>query len=104
MDTPRCLAYSLSPVREPVTQRRDRQPEQLPEFDDLLDGALGHPGPDLFADQVAVVPPTDLKTQLLDRLQLRAPDHRDKVEPLLTGDHGDPDVAVLGRLDGGHFQ
>ena len=86
-----------------VAQRRDRQPEQLPEFDDLGDGPFGQPRADLLADQVAVAPAADLKTQLFNFFELRALDHRDEVEPLLAGDHGDPDVAVLGRLDRGDF-
>ena len=90
--------------RGAVAQRRDRQPEQLTEFDDLLDGPFGHPGADLFANEIAVCPPADLETQLFDLLELRAFDHRGEVEPLLTGDHGDPDVAVLGRFDRGHFE
>ncbi|CAG6869654.1 hypothetical protein PICSAR118_01116 [Mycobacterium avium subsp. paratuberculosis] len=82
-----------------VTQRGDRQPEKLPQFHDFGDGAFGQPGMDQFADQVAVLPPADLEPQLFDLLQLRAFDHRGEVEPLLTGDHGDPDVAVLGGFD-----
>ena len=91
------------PDRGPVAQRRDRQPEQLAEFDDLLDGAFGQPGPDPVADELAVFPSPDLKTELRNLGQLGAVDHRGEVQPLLAGDHGDPDVAVLGRLDRGHF-
>jgi hypothetical protein len=86
-----------------VTQRRDRQPEQLPEFDDFLDGAFGQPGTDPAPDEVAVFPSADLKTQLGNLGQLGAVDHRREIEPLLAGDHGDPDVAVLGRLDRRYF-
>ena len=89
--------------RGPVAQRRDRQSEKLSEFDNLLDGAFGQPGSDAFADELAVLPPPDLKTELRNFGQLGAVDHRGEIQPLLAGDHGDPDVAVLGRFDRGHF-
>ncbi len=92
------------PDRGTVAQRRDRQPEQLTELDDLIDGSFGHPRADLFPDEVAVGPPADLKTKLFDLLELRTLDHRSEVEPLLTGDHRHPDVAVLGRFDRRHLQ
>ena len=79
------------------------QPEQLPEFDDLVDSAFGQPRPDPLPDEVAVLPSPDLETQLRDLGQLRAVDHRREIQPLLAGDHGDPDVAVFGRLDRRHF-
>ena len=49
-----------------------------------------------------VLPPPDLKTELRNFGQLGAVDHRGEIQPLLAGDHGDPNVAVLGRLDRGH--
>ena len=89
--------------RRTVTQRRDRQPEQLAELDDFRDGAFGQPWPDLLADEVAVLPSADLETQLRILGQLRAVDHRGEIQPLLTGDHRDPDVAVFGRFDRRHL-
>ena len=86
-----------------VAERGQRQPEQLAEFDDLLDGALAHPRVDPFTDPVAVVPSPDLEPQLRNLGELGAIHHRGEVEPLLPGDHADADVAVLGRLDRRHL-
>ena len=86
-----------------VAERGERQPEQLPEFDDLVDGALPHPRVDALPNPVAVVPSADLESQLGYLGELRAIHHRGEVEPLLAGHHGDADVAVLGGFDGRHF-
>ena len=87
-----------------VTQCRDRQPEKLSQLDDLGDGPFGHPGTDQFVDEVAILPATDLKTQLWNLLELRTFDHRREVQPLLSGHHRDADVAVFGRDDRRYFQ
>jgi hypothetical protein len=86
-----------------VADRRQRQPEQLAELDDLGDGAGAQPRVDPFPDEVAVVPAAELEPQFGNLGQLRAFHHRDEVQPLLSGDHADADVAVLGRFDGRHL-
>ena len=88
---------------DPLPSGAMRQPEQLAEFDDLGDGALAHPRPDAFTDPVAVVPSPDLETKLGDLGEFRAIHHRGEVEPLLSGDHADADVAVVGLLDRRHL-
>ena len=88
---------------EPLPNGASGKPEQLAEFDDLLDGALAHPRIDPLADPVAVVPSPDLESQLRDLGELRAVHHRGEVQPLLAGHHADTDVTVLGRLDRRHL-
>ena len=101
--TPRCLQVIHVRDRRAVAERGQRQPEQLAEFDDLLDGALAHPRVDPLADPVAVVPSPDLESQLRNLGELRAVDHRGEVQPLLPRDHADADVAVLGGFDRRHL-
>src|SRR6202020_2816608 len=67
-------------------------------------GAGGsQPGADAFADEITIFPPPDLKTELRNFGQLGAVDHRGEIQPLLASHHGDPDVAVLSRLDPRHL-
>ena len=54
-----------------------------------------HPRPDAFTDPVPVVPSPDLETKCGISVSSGQSDHRGEVEPLLSGDHADADVAVL---------
>ena len=62
------------------------------------------PSADALPYPLAVLPAAQLETQLGDFGEFGAFHHRGEVEPLLSGDHRDADVAVLGGLDGRHLE
>ncbi len=86
-----------------VADGHDRDPVGGRLLDHLGDRVLAGPGADRL-DDVRPVDPPGLDEQRVVGGEVGAADHREEGVPLLGGDRGDADVAVVARLDPRHHE